>query len=275
MSLYAFYIYVYPPKYISNYTPKDYGLDYEKVYFKTSDGLNLCGWLIVSPRKNVPTIICCHGYPFDKGNIMGLVKFLYPDYNLFLFDFRAMGESEGKFTTIGYNETKDVKAAINYLKIRGFRKFGALGFSLGAAALIMADEKDIKAIISDSSFSNLNSVMDLIFEHFGPFKWPLTNLIKMWTKLFLKIDMSNVSPLKQIKDIKTPIFFIHGENDTEIPVSHSRFLYNEASALNSDTELWIVKDANHGDAYFLYPEQYSRKVKSFLNKFLSLKPAPS
>jgi len=40
-----------------------------------------------------------HGYPMDKGNIFGMVSFLAKKYNLLLFDFRAMGKSEGFFTT--------------------------------------------------------------------------------------------------------------------------------------------------------------------------------
>ena len=73
----------------------------------------------------------------------------------------------------------------------------------------------------------------------------------------------------------TPILFIHGEEDTEIPVSHSELLYDRGIRYNKNLELWIVPKADHGDAYFLYSNEYSRKVKLFFGKFLGLKETQS
>lgn len=269
LSLYAFYIYTHPPRYISSLTPKDLGFNFERVDFTTDDGLTLAGWFIPSPKENVPTIIFCHGYPFDKGNILGLSEFLYPDYNLFLFDFRAMGESEGKVSTVGYRETKDLKAAVEYLKGRGVSNIGAMGFSLGAAVIIMANNLKIKAIVSDSSFCDLNSVVNIVFKHLGPLKWPLVKLVKLWTRLFLKADLNKVSPLEAVKSLEAPVLFIHGELDTEIPAIHSKQLYERGISLNKNVELWIVPGVDHGQIYFVNQEEYSRKVKDFFNKFLA------
>lgn len=266
MSLYVYYTYTHPPRYISAVTPRDYGLKYETVDFSTSDGLRLKGWFIPTPNKNAPTIIGCHGYPFDKGNILDLATFLYPDYNLFLFDFRGMGESQGRITTVGFYETRDLESAVKYLKSRGIKEIGAIGFSLGAAVIILANNTNIKAIVADSSYSDIDSVINILFKRLGPLKWPLVRLVKLWARLFIGVDTDKISPINAMEDLKSPILFIHGALDTQIPPSHSKLLYEAGK----NVELWVVQNADHGQAYYMDPQEYSRRVKEFFDRFLDL-----
>lgn len=267
MSFFVYYTYTHPPRHVSNAIPSDYGMSYKRVTF-SNDIIELAGWLISSPKDNVPTIIACHGYPFDKGNILDLVSFLYPDYNIFLFDFRAMGESKGDVSTLGFYEVDDLRAAASYLKSIGVKKMGAIGFSLGAAVIIMANIPDIKAIVSDSSFKDLNSVSHLVFRRLGPLKVYLTKLVNFWSRLFLKIDINKVSTLNSLQSINCPIMFIHGESDKEIPVEHSKVLYEKAKNYGKQVALWTVPGAGHGGVYFANQFEYSKRVKVFFNKHL-------
>lgn len=81
VSSYAFYISVCPRRFISGINPSNFGLKYEEVNFRTRDGLILKGWFIPKEGKKT-TIIVCHGYPFDKGNILSSSLFLHKEYNL-------------------------------------------------------------------------------------------------------------------------------------------------------------------------------------------------
>lgn len=266
MSLYLYYTYTHPPRYISAVTPRDYGLKYETVDFSTSDGLRLKGWFIPTPNKNAPTIIGCHGYPFDKGNILDLATFLYPDYNLFLFDFRGMGESQGRITTVGFYETRDLEAAVKYLRSRGIKEIGAIGFSLGAAVIILANNTNIKAIVADSSYNDIDSVINILFKRLGPLKWPLVRLVKLWARLFIGVDTDKISPINAMEGLRSPVLFIHGALDTQIPPSHSKKLYEAGK----NVELWVIQNADHGQAYYMDPQEYSRRVKEFFDRFLDL-----
>lgn len=266
MSLYVYYTYTHPPRYISAVTPRDYGLKYETVDFSTSDGLRLKGWFIPTPNKNAPAIIGCHGYPFDKGNILDLATFLYPDYNLFLFDFRGMGESQGRITTVGFYETRDLEAAVKYLKSRGIKEIGAIGFSLGAAVIILANNTNIKAIVADSSYSDIDSVINILFKRLGPLKWPLVKLVKLWARLFIGVDTDKISPINAMEGLRSPVLFIHGALDTQIPPSHSKKLYEAGK----NVELWVVQNADHGQAYYMDPGEYSNRVKRFFQQIFNL-----
>jgi len=241
ISIYGLLISIFPRKYISQDKPSDLGLKYEEVTLTTSDNMKLKAWFIPN-NKTKNAIIICHGYPFDKGNVLGFAPFLHKNYNLLFFDFRAMGESQGKYTTIGYKETQDLKAAIKYLKTKNIKNIGAIGFSLGAATILMAKSPDIKAIVADSSYANLDLMVNALYRQFFFLKYPFTFLTKILAKLTLKIDTKDISPEKAIKDLQTPILLIHGEKDSQIPVKNSHLL----KKANPEAELWIVKNADHG-----------------------------
>ena len=92
-----------------------------------------------------------HGYPTNKADVLPFSMFLLKKFNVFLFDFRSFGESQGKYTTAGFEEVKDLNAAINYLKNRDDTKnIGALGFSLGGSVALMNKNDKLDAIVVDN-----------------------------------------------------------------------------------------------------------------------------
>lgn len=256
--LYTFYIYTHPKKYITPVTPEHLGLEFSEVSFQAEDGLSLSGWMI--PNKNSDSIIIvCHGYPADKGDLLELASFLKDDYNLFFFDFRGLGQSGGNQSTLGNKERLDFAASVDFVKKLGFKKIGALGFSMGGAVIIMTNSSDIKAAVTDSAFSDLENMVDAVFYNFGPFKKPFTFMTKLYSKIFLKTDISHISPVKHIPGLKFPLLIIHAENDDVVPVENARLLH-EADISN---ELWIVPGAVHGQAYNVAGNNYRNKVKEF------------
>ena len=270
-SVLTFIISVHPPKLDEKRTPADLGLDYEEVSFKTSDGLTLRGWFIPSNYSKA-TIIVGHGYPFSKSNILGLGKFLNKHYNLLLFDFRYFGESQGRYTTAGWKEQKDVLAAINYLKSRkdiNKSKIGAIGFSLSASTFIMTKTSDIKAIVADSPYASLDNMIERSYFIFpGPLKLPFVWITKLLAKITFGLNTKDISPEKDIKDIGIPVLLIHGDRDSQIPVENSKVLY-EASDKNL-TELWLVEGADHGYSYASNPDKYEKRVLEFFDEHLGV-----
>lgn len=263
LSIMFFYLYVRPSRYVSDWTPKTFGLYFENVVLTTEDGIKLAGWFI--PNKTTKkAIIVCHGYPADKGNVLGFASFLAKDFNLLLFDFRALGESKGGFSTGGFMEVRDFTAAVNFLKEKGFKDIGAFGFSLGGAVILMANSPDIKAIVSDSAYKDLDSVLDIIFKYFGPFGRPFIWFMKLFGKIMFNLDTSKVSPVNTISQIKVPVFLIHCENDSQIPSENSRILHSK----KPDSLLWIIPFGDHGQGYALMTNEYEEKVLKFFKNNL-------
>src|SRR3970282_2554644 len=97
---------------------------YEAGAFRPAHGLTLRGWYIPAARTTEKTLILLHGYPADKGDILPALAFLHEDFNLLLFDFRYLGESEGSYSSAGAKEVEDLLAAIRFLKARGLEQVG-------------------------------------------------------------------------------------------------------------------------------------------------------
>ena len=264
ISLFTFYTSIFPPKIITNSAPSDLGLKYEEVNFQSSDGIKLNAWFI-SNNKAKATIIVMHGYPADKANLLGIAEFLAKDFNVFLFDFRSFGQSEGKYTTVGYLEKNDLVGAINYLeKEKNITKIGLYGFSLGGAVALMTNHKNVKAIVTDSAYAKLSNMVEHMYSIFFIFKYPLAYLTKLYGILFLGINIDDVSPVDNIKNIKIPVLLIHAEKDSQIPLKEARLLQNA----NKNSELWIVESADHGMTHSINHEIYEKKVIGFFKENL-------
>ena len=82
--------------------PDQFGLPYENVYFKTEDKVQLKGWFIPSEAYSNKTIVLMHGWGMNRADILKNTYFLHDlGFNLLYFDFRALGESGGKTSSIG------------------------------------------------------------------------------------------------------------------------------------------------------------------------------
>jgi len=266
----SFFIYFRPPKFPVTKTPSYFGMEFERVSFETEDKKILSGWFIPSSKETKTTILLLHGYLANKGYMLNTAKLLQPEYNLFLFDFRAHGESQGTFSSIGFYEIRDVLGAIDYLKREKkekAEKLGALGFSLGGAVAIMATEKspEISAIVADSSYATFERMIFSTFRLTSFMKKPMTTLARYFGKIFFKIDAREISPQKVAEKIKIPIFLIHGREDSEISIEDSRMIFEAASG---PKEFWQVEGAEHGEALYLYSKEYQEKVLNFFNKYL-------
>lgn len=270
LSLINFVLYIRPARFITDLTPSDFKLEYEQVRFTTSDGISLAGWFVPAQNKSDRVIILCHGYPADKNNILAGTYFLAKKFNLFYFDFRYLGDSEGRYSTIGYHEQNDFLAAVDEVRKRGFSKIGAYGFSMGGSAIIMAQSPDVSAIVADSAYANLYSMAKQVYAMFPgftglPFLW-LTNL---YTKLFLGFDLREASPEHAITGLDIPVMIIHSKHDTQIPVSHAQALYDAADP--QLTQLWIIENADHGLAHFHNKQEYEQRVTDFFDRYVGKK----
>ncbi len=265
-SLAAFLQAIFPPKIHSNITPDNLGMDFEEVEFESKDGIELKGWFI--PHKNYPaqdihekgTLILLHGYPADKGNILPALYTLQEDFNLFLFDFRGLGESGGRYSTVGAFEVLDLKGAMEFLmEERGINEFGIWGFSMGGAVALMAlgEHNEIKTVVSDSAYSNMADMAEELFRI--PFiKKLLARIVSIYPKILWNVDIREVSPADSIRDSDIPILVIHSPSDEVIPFFHGERL-REALINNKKAEFWFEEGRRHGEM----GDSYKERVREF------------
>jgi uncharacterized protein len=263
-TLFGLFISVRPPRIYSSFQPGHFGAPFEAVTLKTSDGLHLKGWFIPQPNSD-KAVVALHGYPADKGDILPALIFLHSDFNLLFFDFRYFGESDGFYTTVGAKEVRDLLAALQFLKERDFQKIGVWGFSLGGAVALMTarESGDIKAIVSESSYAELSLMARETYRLFFFLKDPLAYLTGLWAKLFLGVDLDDVSPAKKIKNSRVPVLLIHSTTDDVIPFSHALIL-KEALMDNPHAEFWFKPGLSHG----ALGREHEIRISTFFQKHL-------
>lgn len=263
-------------EYDFNLKKSNLGIPYEKIILFNEDNIMLTGW-VLKYHSNSPTIILSHGLGDSKLSVLNIAKKLYQEgYNCILFDFRAHGESEGKITSFGYREQKDLRTFLGYvLSNPSFKNknLGLYGVSMGAAvSILVAKEYDeIKAIVSDSSYTNLQQELEnqakfMYHVPKGLVRYPIR---VAYMVRFLE-DPKDISPLKTVETIfNKAIFFINEERNVQIPPNYTKKLYKVA---NGPKKLWIIPGATSINEGVRNSNIYEKKIIDFFKKYLPLEP---
>ena len=163
----GFFLYkvTHPPRETTALDPADLMLRTEDVTFQTSDGITLSGWLVKGAPK-APVIILCHDLGGSRSTLLSSVVSLNRSgYALLVFDFRGHGASTGSGATLGIDETRDIQAAVDFLKTRSdidSSRIGLWGIGMGAYAGAQAalDNSTIVALALDSLYPDVASQVD-------------------------------------------------------------------------------------------------------------------
>lgn len=269
------YANTHPPKYPLRIPPSVFKADYDDVSFTSEDGIVLKGWLVKPAHSvsQVPAIIICHGVGANKSDFTELaVALSRRGYFVLLFDFRAHGESNGRRTSLGCREQRDVAAALGFLRSRSEidqKRIGIYGFSMGASTAVLAAARThaFSAVVADSAFTSLRDQARTAltgFYHLPSF--PFLNLSVLGYELYFQTRIDMISPVSVIRDISpTPVFIIAGEGDRLIPAENGRKLFASAG---EPKELWIIPNADHGATLVAAGRAYEKRVGEFFDKYL-------
>ena len=251
-----------PLKIKINQTPDAFNLNYFNISFTTVDNIRLHSWLI--PANNSKSVILLvHGRNSNKAALLKYAEFLNKNnYATLLLDLRASGASEGTFTSFGYYEKNDIEAAINFLKNNNFENIGALGFSMGGAALLFysKENKDkIDAIAIDSVYNNIYDAVARRFKIvYGFPKFPFATALTFYGGILLNFNAFELAPEKFVSEINVPILIINKEENNIVTREDAMRLYDNA---NLPTEIFIVKNLTQ-------LSDYEEKVLGFFDKYL-------
>ncbi|MCK4351892.1 alpha/beta hydrolase [candidate division WOR-3 bacterium] len=231
-------------------TPEDIGLEYEDVFFKTTDGVRLNGWFISNPKAKA-TLIFCHG---NGGNISHRLEsisgFHKIGLNIFIFDYRGYGRSGGRISEEG--TYLDAVAAYNYIISREDVNKDAIiafGRSLGCPIVIeLANRVKVAALICESSFTSIMDMTKKIYKVRIPRYF-----------LFYKYDA-----LSKIKSVDVPKLIIHSKDDEMIPFYHGEQLFQ---ASKEPKELYALT-GSHNEGFLIASYEYLENIKAFIERII-------
>lgn len=238
-------LFYYPQKDIWA-TPEDVDLQYENVMFHTEDNIALNGWFVPSESAEL-TVLFFHG---NAGNISDRLQTLQMlnelGLNVFIFDYRGYGHSEGHPTEQGTYQ--DGIAAWNYLTSdRGIADSSIviMGRSLGGsiASWVSARHHPAAAVIESTFTSAADIGADLY--PWLPVRW------------MIKYEYNTIENLKQIK---SPLFMAHSPSDQIVPFHHGRTLFEAAN----EPKMFVELVGLHGSGYLETGLKYREGLQEFL-----------
>ena len=216
------------------------------------------------------TVVLTHGITFSRYGMVKYASMFYErGWNVLLYDIRHHGQSGGPNTTFGHFEKYDLKAVVDWAfdRLGPGGIVGTVGESLGAATTLQhaAIDPRIAFAIADCSYSSLFA--QLAYRARVEYRlpaFPLVYLAALWVWIMSGMRMSKVAPVKDLPNIETPIFFVHGKEDTYIPPKMSIDMYRAKT--KGVRKLYLAPDANHAESVVKNPLEYDQKVGEFLQE---------
>lgn len=240
------------------------GIEFQDIELRTEDNIKLSAWY--TPPRNGAVILVAHGYG-DKRSEDLYALFASHGYGVIAWDFRAHGESEGEFSSLGYYEMLDAKAALDFaLAQPGVEHVGAWGGSMGAVTMIRATAEypEIEALVADSPFDTLEDEMALRV----PFPI-MRSLIRFFAERKSGVTLDLVRPVDDIGRISPrPVFLIQGLADGMVPLDSAQRLFDAAG---EPRLLWTENDVPHLNMYAYYKTRYTKRVIKFFDEYLLAK----
>lgn len=268
--------------------PMEFGMEYEDVTFKASDGVNLSGWLIKGGKDKV--IIFSHfglsssrsGYiPKDKVegiydkeiNYLKTFKHLVNEgYTVLTYDFRNHGNSnKGTSTwyTGGVDESKDVIAAVDFITnhpIYKDSKIGLLSFCNGCNSTTYAygidnglqNYKNIRALFAMQPITLSECLIGR-----GIPNETIQDANKVNLNRAGKDFYSSFIPA--VKNINVPTILVQGKGDPIFSKSLIEQYYNE---LKVEKEMYWIDGPDNRLAYYDWFSHSPEKLLEFFKKYL-------
>jgi hypothetical protein len=268
--LFGMYFVLYPfaESYVITHSARAYvpdpvlGTSFEEVAFTTGDGLRLEGWYI--PSRNRAAVI---SFPGRKGPQKPARMLARHGYGVLLFDRRGEGDSEGDPNLLGWQGTRDIEAAIAFLKTRpeiDDARIGGLGLSVGGEMMLQeaAENDELKAVVSEGA--GIRSIREAVHldgaeKVVGSWAFGVVTLgTAVWTSNLPPRDLTDLSA-----EITQPALFIHATPGQGGETLTDRYY----EAAKGPKEYWAAP-GGHTGAIDAAPKEYERRVVGFFDDAL-------
>ena len=274
-----------PSNILPNYSPTS--------FISFDQQTHLSGWFFKTDHPK-STIILVHDtssnrMPFDVDTVDLVEDMLHAGYNVFLFDLRNSGESDGTISGYGYLEWKDVIGAIDQVrKISVTTNVILYGVGSGCSAALLAldklpaageynkqydkniedlafDRSYVVGLILDSPAKNSDDYIRPKVKEASQFGF-LTQYTVPYAIRISAGEKSSVNLSAEISRLQIPICILYGDQDKFIGADKISQIVAERERLHpSTTSSHVFPGAGYVGSYESDPVQYRQSILDFLS----------
>ena len=228
----------------NNYDGDKLTVNIQEVKIVTDDNIDLLAWYHNKDINKFKTILFLHGNAGSLENrIHKINHFEDMNINFLLLSWRGFSGNKGKPTEKGLYQ--DARSAVKWLVKQGVIEENIIiyGESLGTGITTeIAQNKNFAGIILETPFTSMVAA--------GKSKYPIFPI-----KLLLKDKYESE---KKIKNIKSPVLIMHGEEDQIVPFWMGEKMFKMA---NEPKYSYFTKFDDH---MMVYDENLVSELKKFI-----------
>jgi len=272
---------------------------YSTCSFESFDGqTNLSGWFFQCSNP-VTTVIVVHDagsnrLPFGVNMVDLVERLLDNNYNVFLFDQRNCGESEGDVCDYGYLEWQDVLGAISQVRTISVTTDVVLfGIGTGCTSSILAYDKLPESDLTEAELDDYDSdiinlgfdrsyISGMIFDSPAKnsddyisarvlqteFLGSLTSRLVPYAIRVSAGESSSVNLAAEISRLPIPVCIIYGGHDTFIGADKIAQIAEERTRLNANTTVTrMIAGAGYLESFRLGKDTYIETVMNYMQSF--------
>ncbi len=242
----------------------------------SDDGTHLVGRTMLVDPSSGRWVVLVHGYAGRWHEMILYARhWAQQGYNLLLVEQRAHGRSAGRWRGLGYLERRDIVAWSKWLVSDGGpaapeSRIVLHGHSMGGATVCLASAEpdlpdQVRSVVSDSAFASGWEACAHLLGDGGLPEHPTLELMRIAMLSHRDgYDIARASVLNAVQCPGPPVLFVHGAQDSLVPVSTARRLYEAAARPKG---LLVVAGAGHCQACLADPVGYYGEVFSFAERF--------
>ncbi|MBR6389798.1 MAG: alpha/beta fold hydrolase [Lachnospiraceae bacterium] len=255
----------------------------EELTIRSNDGLNLHGHYVhnttAKRKKNEPVnvVILSHGYGGTGYKDLSIFADFYikEGYDILIIDQRTHGRSDGTYITFGAREHEDVALWVDrVVQIAGDDcRILLHGWSMGAATVYLAaahhPAPQVRGVVFDCGYAVSEAQLLHAAQGFTRLPkallWYVLQFLKPLCSLICGFSINEAAPLFVAAHMRLPIFFVHGEADSVVPLWMGRKLYR-ATTRAPYRDMLTVPDAEHTHAYVVDKKGYEEGLLELMKQ---------
>jgi dipeptidyl aminopeptidase/acylaminoacyl peptidase len=255
----------------------------EIVKWKSKDGMDIEGVLTTpvgyEAGRKVPFLLNPHGGPTGASlntfnstvQVLAANGFAVLQPNFRGSTGKGLAFAQANKNTWGKGDYEDCMTGVDAMIAKGIAdpdRLGAYGWSYGGYMTfwILTQTDRFKAVSPGAGLSNIYSMYSqndiqryLRWFYSDKSPWDATDLY--WDR----------SPMKYVKNVKTPTMIMHGQVDTRVPLAQAQEFYMALKEMKVPVEFVVYPRENHG---FTEPRHQMDRVRRYVMFFAKYLNAP-